>query len=353
MIFDQLHSRARRGIFLTVLAVLFLANTTGYSFTAIYAFGDSLTDTGQHPANTNYYHGRYSNGPLWVEYLSAMLGIPFNTNNNLAYAGTQTSDLMRQVTSVPSFTNAPSELFIVWSGELDMLGGVNTASNNDAAWDTLISNAVTNITNAVGYLYTNGAREVLVGGLIPLQETPDLRQAAAMGGFTAYATSKVMEFNSVLGTAVTNLMQSDSGLRIYMMNDYPLWDTVYNAPTNYGFTNTSVGVLDDTNQLDKSFNGPGANYLYWDSFGHPSTKMHALLGKLAFSLVGVQLQLTGRPPNPNLTVSNLYPGLQYSIKGSTNLVNWTNYQTFTATNTNLSMSLSNAPAGKAYYRVQY
>ena len=121
MIFDRFHSRARRVFFATASAVLFLSNTTGYSFTAIYAFGDSLTDTGNGPAGSKYYQGRWSNGPLWVEYLSATLGIRYNSNNNLAYAGTTTSDLMRQVTSVPVFTNSQSGLFTVWSGQNDFL----------------------------------------------------------------------------------------------------------------------------------------------------------------------------------------------------------------------------------------
>jgi phospholipase/lecithinase/hemolysin len=288
-----------------------------------------------------------------VEYLSAMLGIRYNSNNNLAFAGTTTSDLMRQVTSVPVFTNSQSGLFTVWSGQNDFLFGINTASNSDAGWNGVISNAVMNITNAVGVLYMKGAREVLVGTLIPMEETPDVRMAAELGGFSAYATSKVLQFNNELGIAVTNLMQTFPGLRIYLMDDNQEWQTVYNSPATYGFTVTSTGVLQDTNLTDKSFSGPGANYLYWDSGGHPTTKLHALIGKLAYDLVGVQLQFAGNAANPNLTVNNLYPGLQYSIESSTNLGTWTNYETFTATSTNLNLIISNSPSGNAFYRVKY
>src|ERR1700720_1020420 len=69
--------------FTAVLLALCLAATTGYSFTALYAFGDSLSDTGRNPApGPSYYNGRYSNGPLWVEYLSAQLGLTYNSSNN-------------------------------------------------------------------------------------------------------------------------------------------------------------------------------------------------------------------------------------------------------------------------------
>jgi phospholipase/lecithinase/hemolysin len=254
---------------------------------------------------------------------------------------------------VPTFTNSQSALFTVWSGQNDFLGGITSATNNDAAWNLIFSNAVMNITNAVQTLYTDGAREVLVGTLIPMVDTPNVRIPAMLGGYTAYGVSKVTQFNNELGAAVTNLMQANPGLRIYLMNDNQLWDTVYNSPATYGFTVTSVGVLQDTNLVDKSHSGPGANYLYWDSAGHPTTKMHALLGKLAFSLVGVQLQFAGGPMSLNLTLNNLYPGLQYSIEGSTNLVAWTNYETFTAANTNLNLSISNSRSGKTFYRVKY
>ena len=46
-------------------------------YTGLYAFGDSLTDTGNTSLASGgaspgpaYFNGRYSNGPVWVEYLA-------------------------------------------------------------------------------------------------------------------------------------------------------------------------------------------------------------------------------------------------------------------------------------------
>lgn len=113
----------------------------------------------------------------------------------------------------------------------------------------------------------------------------------------------------------------------------------------------SIGALQDPNLTDKSFTGAGADYLFWDPI-HPTTKMHGMIGTLAYGLVGVGLNLAGSAPGLNLTVSNLYPGFQYSIQGSANLLTWTNYETFTASSTNLNLSVTNKP-GQAYYRVAY
>jgi len=53
------------------------------AFEARYAFGDSLRDTGREPAEPFFhYKGRWSNGPLWVEYLSTKLGLVYNPANN-------------------------------------------------------------------------------------------------------------------------------------------------------------------------------------------------------------------------------------------------------------------------------
>ncbi|HLX70561.1 MAG TPA: SGNH/GDSL hydrolase family protein [Verrucomicrobiae bacterium] len=342
-----------RVIFPTVLAILFLTVTTGNSFTAIYAFGDSLTDTGRNPSGSGYYNGRYSNGPLWIEYLSAMLGIPYDSTNNLAVSGSTTSALLSQIAGMPASANPGSALFTVWSGGNDFLdGALGGNGENDAAWSVTISNAVLNLTNAVAALYTNGAREVIVGNLPNLGQIPEASLFGALPNFTNYIDTKVQLFNTTLGTAVTNLMLGRSGLRIYLMNANQQFTNVYYSPATYGFTVVSIGALQDPKLTDKSFNGPGANYLFWDPV-HPTTKMHAMVGTLAYDLVGVGLNLAGNGTSLNLTVSNLYPGFQYSIQGSSNLITWTNYQMFTAASTNLSMHLTNAPGQAAFYRVLY
>lgn len=334
-------------MFCAALAAMFVTVTNGYSFTALYAFGDSLTDTGRNPSGTNYYQGRYSNGPLWIEYLSPMLGIPYKASNNLAVSGSETSDLASEIAAMPASTNLRSSLFAVWSGANDFLDHPEYGEN-DALWNAVISNAVLNITNAVSTLYTSGAREVLVGNLPNLGQLPVLSQ---VGTLTNYIDGKVQLFNGALGTAVTNLMEGYPGLRIYLMDANQEFTNVYNSPATCGFTVVSIDALQDPNLTDKSFNGPGADYLFWDTI-HPTTKMHARIGALAYSLVGVGLNLAGNAPNLNLTVSNLYPGFQYSIQGSANLVTWTNYQTFTAASTNLSLRVMNAP-GRAFYRALY
>ncbi len=341
---------ALRTFFPAILLALFLTTTTGYSFTALYALGDSLSDTGRNPPPpTNYFNGRHSNGPLWVEYLSPQLGFPYNSSNNFAVSGSTTADLASQLAGLTPSPNLASALFTVWSGGNDFKNNVNLGMN-DAGWSNVIAAAVLNLTNAIDALYTDGAREVLVPNLPNLGEIPAL--SGQPGSFRAYIDTKVALFNNLLAAALTNTMQRNPGLRIYPMDDNSLFARIISTPATFGITVTTNGALEDPNLTDKSFTGPGANYLFWDTL-HPTTKVHALLATLAYQGVGVQLYLARNGTNFNLTILNLEPGLPYYIQSSTNLSLWSDTQTLTAASTNAIVVVTNGPGTKTFYRVRY
>jgi phospholipase/lecithinase/hemolysin len=343
-----------RTLFLAVWLALFSVATKGYSFTALYVFGDSLSDTGRNPPTgtnaSNYFNGRYCNGPLWVEYLSTNLGLPYNASNNFAVSGSTTSNLQSQVAGVPPSTNLQSGLFTVVSGGNDFLDSAKSLGTNDPAWSSMISNAVLNISNAVSTLYTNGAREIMVGNLVNIGQTPSFIGSPA--GYSNYVDSKVAVFNTMLASAVTNAMQQHSGLRIYVGDNNLAFAVILSNSASYGFTVTSIGALEDPNLTNKSFTGPGADYVFWDTV-HPTTKVNALTAAAAYEIVAVGLNLAHNGANLNLVVSNLYPSLPYTIQISSNLAVWSNYLTITATNTNATVPLTNATGTKVFYRVGY
>jgi phospholipase/lecithinase/hemolysin len=339
----------KRMILASVTLTLFLTASTGRSFTALYVFGDSLSDTGRNPAPaTNYYDGRFCNGPLWVEYLSTNLGLVYNASNNFAVSGSTTSNLLSQVAGLPPSTNLSTGLFTVVSGGNDFLDSVNLGVN-DAGWTNVITNAVINLTNAIAQLYTNGAREMIVGNLASLGHTPAFIGTPA--GYTNYIDEQVSYFNALLATALTNVMQRSPGLRIYLLNDNAGLSNILAAPATFGFTVITNGALEDSNLTNKAFNGPGADYVFWDTI-HPTTKVDVLTAATAYEMVGVGLGMARNGTNSSLTVSNLFPGFGYTIQGSTNLTTWTNFNVFTAASTNLTMTVTNG-ASKAYYRVRY
>ncbi|HEV2452952.1 MAG TPA: SGNH/GDSL hydrolase family protein [Verrucomicrobiae bacterium] len=341
--------------FLAIFSTIFLAFNLpagrASTFSAYYAFGDSLSDTGRNPATPagSYYNGRYSNGPLWVEYLSAELGLAYNASNNFAFSGSETSNLLSQITNVPASPALHTALFSVLSGGNDFLDNASLGEN-DLAWDLVVTDAVSNITLTVTTLYTNGAREVIVGTLPNVGQTPAFNGSPA--GYAGYVDSKVALFNFLLQSAITNAVQHDAGLRVYLADFNASLSNVLSAPAAYGFTVTTNGALEDPNLADKSFNGPGANYVFWDLV-HPTTKMHALIGAAAFACVGVQVNLARSGTNFNLNLNNLYPGYSYAIQSSSNLTTWATAMTFTSSLTNSVMSVTNKSNRQVFYRVSY
>ena len=86
--------------FLAVLAVTLPAARAG-TIDALYSFGDSLSDTGNvylatggTLPGTPYFPGRFSNGPIWIDYLARSLGLPITPSlaggTNFAYGGADT-----------------------------------------------------------------------------------------------------------------------------------------------------------------------------------------------------------------------------------------------------------------------
>jgi len=142
-------------------------------------------------------------------------------------------------------------------------------------------------------------------------------------------------------------------LRLYLLDDNAGLSNVLSAPATYGFTVTMRGALEDPSLTDKSFNGPGANYVFWDVL-HPTTKLDAMTAAAAFEAVEAELNIVRNGTNFTLEPYNLYPTLPYTIQSSPNLTTWSNYLTFTATSTNTTLILTNEPGKRAiFYRVSY
>ena len=137
-----------------VLLVAISSSLSAQAFTDLFVFGDSLSDTGnvqvfsegEIPPSTVYFEGRFSNGPVWIEYLATGLGLPTpeasqRGGNNFAYGGAQTgnggSTIFHSVPNVGSQILAfmelgktidDTDLVVVWAGHNDLFGGLSPAA---------------------------------------------------------------------------------------------------------------------------------------------------------------------------------------------------------------------------------
>jgi phospholipase/lecithinase/hemolysin len=254
------------------------------AFDAIVAFGDSLTDTGNEPSEPYlHYEGRWSNGPLWIEQLSVTLGFPYNASNNLAHSGAQTDDTYNQVVIYTPTNDVSNTLFVVWAGGNDFLQEYKTYWFDDAGWAQFTSYSANNLSNAVVNLRSKGARYILVPNTVDVTTIPLLNRLPSF--VRSYLQSKVKMFNNKLSRALTALQAKYPDITIYKADIYIGEKTLLKTYKANGFKKKSPDALSDPKLLDKSFDGPGAKYVFWDPI-HPSSKAHGYIANYFYTALG-------------------------------------------------------------------
>ncbi|MHC1767245.1 MAG: SGNH/GDSL hydrolase family protein [Verrucomicrobiia bacterium] len=304
-------------------------------YSALYVFGDSLSGT----TGGWYWNGRWSNGPMWPEILSTNWGLTYNPARNYAKGNATTSDVVNS--QVPRFTgssNAPTALFVVWAGGNDVWYYVapnNTVSQraltNALGWSRLFQVMSQNLSNSVVQLHRKGARTVMV------QELDDGRTPGSARDLSptqqAQVEDQVRAFNRALADTLSALEASIPNLRVLRLGFHDRWNEFLDQAVILGFTRTDLGALGDPGLTDKSYAGPGRNYVFWDA-NHPTSRTHGIWAEW-FDTVATQsrtesLWLVKRSDRFDLETTKLKPGRKYTIETSQNLTAWTAQESFTA-----------------------
>ena len=203
------------------------------TFSDVYIFGDSLSDT----------NAGLSDGDLWPIYFAPQVGASYDAGNNYAVAGATTAHLASQVSfyQADAITADPNALYVVWAGGNDILGGGSAVT------------AANNVINTISTLSSFGAVNFLVPnmpdlGLIPIDGT---------GASTVPSTM----FNSAIDQAYS--ASSD----VFVADVFGFHHRILDDPVAFGLTNATdsclaAGVACDT-------------YLIWDNL-HPTTAGHSL-----------------------------------------------------------------------------
>jgi thermolabile hemolysin len=272
-----------------VLFSVFLPNPVmAANFSEIYVFGDSLSDTGQLfqqsqsevPPSPSYFEGRFSNGPVWVEYLAEQLNVPFNPDTNFAHGGATTGQMnLNQTVSrglldqVASFQRTydvadPNALYIVWAGPNDYLG--NQERNPQQP--------VSNVSTAIAALAAMGAQNFLVPNLPNLGNLPGTRHRET----SVQLNELIRLHNDGLAESLQQLASRlGSGVEIIPLNVNEIYNRVLDNPANFGFQNVTEPCL---NQQQGVICQNPDEYLFWDDI-HPTTFAHEQLGNYAFQIL--------------------------------------------------------------------
>ena len=338
------------------------------AFTSLYIFGDGVSTTAtNHPSDAAFYFGgRWSNGRIWVELLAQQLNLTNNywystnsanhlsytnlsasstnwsySSNNWSYFGDASSNLVANVNAFTASTNASNALFIVWVNNADFVNDVGNfyPSTNLATWTNAINLSLTNHYTVITNLYAKGVRTLLMPNAVDIAEVPQyaLNYPSA---YKSFVRQMVIYFNTGFAVTLSNALVSCPGLKIYEPDFFTKLDNILANPASYGVTNTlsggqSIDVIEDPSLADKSLNGPGTNYIFWD-YTDPTAKVHAIMAGVAKQLIApVEIsQITSQNGTNQLNLANVPVGLNGIVLGSTNLAltNWSPVTNFNSTN---------------------
>lgn len=259
-------------------------------FSEIYVFGDSLSDTGNFfKASTNifppsppYFEGRFTNGPVWVEYLAENLELTSNPDTNFAFGGaftgvgsladSQGNRFLGLQQQIDNFTLAnpsgdPDALYVVWAGANDYIG----RRAEDPVQPLLnLLDAVTSLTNI-------GAENILIPNLPDLGKLPATRNTQFSDNLNQITALHNLGLKFTIGT-LDLFLKPDVNLVYLNLN--PLFNKLITNPRRFGLTNVTDRCLSNT-----SITGVCSNpdeYLFWDG-QHPTTTVHKILGDFATS----------------------------------------------------------------------
>ena len=258
-------------------------------FSHEYVFGDSISDTGNYYRLSGgsppppYAEGRFCNGPLWVEYLAASLGMPYQPEDNFAVAGATTGtfnvndgvagreypgllDEVASFAALSSVSEPGRALYVVEAGANDVSVALATGMSPAA----MIANGVNNTVAAIQQLSGSGAQFILVMNLPDVGVTPLARGLGESG--PAMLTQLSAAYNQALDQALNQLTQA--GIPTIRLNAFAVLDDMVNRPAAYGFTDVTTPCL---------FAPAGSNpdqFLFWDAW-HPTTRAHQVLAKAA------------------------------------------------------------------------
>ncbi len=282
------------------LLASFTTSLHAASFSTIYSFGDSLSDAGNDyiasggtiPASPPYSNGRFTNGNVWVQDLSASLGLGAVTpslagGNDYAYGGAQTGTLGTFYTAeagdliggpdsqISQFQTAhptadPNALYTIWIGANDLdaiLKGGGTTTN--------VAQAVGNVDAAIAALTTEGAKDFLI------LTVPDLGKTPAVTVFGPAAVAAASGLSALYDTELFGSLSAFSTDSISVLDTYSLLDEIVANPSAAGLTDVTDPCL---NTVTQSVCSTPNSYLFWDEL-HPTAAGHAIVADAALNVL--------------------------------------------------------------------
>lgn len=290
------------------------------SVNQLFIFGSSLLDAGNIyaltentiPPSPPYFNGRFSNGPVWSDYLASSFGLNLtlvtslpvgdpSEGINFAFAGGNTDDthisgnpnlpgLQQQVDAFLGFLggetlNNPNALALVQEGTNDYFGG-----------QTNPSIPVANLTTQIQRIASAGVENIVVANLPDLGRAPLGLGLGPAGSEGLSALTNV--HNALLAQSLNQLRQVNPNTNFIGFDLFGIFNAVLDDPERFGFANVTEGCtnanpLDFPNLPDPLYNPDcGADLEVQNTFAffdnqHPTTRTHQLIADATVRAVHV------------------------------------------------------------------
>ncbi|MBI5445701.1 MAG: SGNH/GDSL hydrolase family protein [Deltaproteobacteria bacterium] len=292
----------------------------------VVVLGDSLSDTGNLYALTGSfppsppYAERFSNGPVWVEYLAKQLHVPLDSR---AYGGALTGPVAVLGSTFSNFDNIqypgvfpplpgiqeevdalladhprglnPAALYVVWAGGNEVFLGLQLGP---AELAQLLQDAVQNLAGTVCRLGLAGARHFAVGNLPDLGLTPLGWSLGPQGAGMLSVVSA--QFNAGLAQAVGALPDACADT-VVMLDAFQYTHDITARPKAFGFANVAEPCVVKTAggfDFNEDCMADPESFLFWDEV-HPTTAGHAVFADLFRNAFcgsgGLRSEVKGRP----------------------------------------------------------
>ncbi|HMW65246.1 MAG TPA: SGNH/GDSL hydrolase family protein [Accumulibacter sp.] len=346
----------RRALGASLICAIGFSGQVHAGYTDVVFFGDSLSDTGNvlsltravgAPLFPNFSGspGRFSNGPVWSEYLAEGIGLADSARptqriltaagvvslaqpgevvgSNYAFGGARTglggsagatTGLLGQLvawngsTFVNSLTRAADRdaLYVVFAGANDLRdvrsANFGTTPADSAARAAAAADVAQGISTAVALLAQAGARHFLLSSLPDLGKAPEalaLDQAPGGAGKQAASTEVTLGFNAALAAqaaGVDALFNTNFGidLDIKLMDVYGLFEAIINdarttGGATYGISNVDAPCINPVAPgvyfVPGSTAGSNCSVSAFSDDLHPSAAAHRQIGRLALATV--------------------------------------------------------------------
>ena len=275
---------------------------SAHAYSALYVFGDSLSDVGNvyvatlggEPASP-YVAGRFSNGPNWVDDVSASLGMGTVSpsligGNDFAFGGATAStavpaplalvpNVVQQVglfSGVHGGTAPSSALYAMWIGSNDVIAAIDDIGAGTVTPSQAVADLTLSAQAAAGALHTltlEGATDFLVGLVPDLGLTPGLSGIAHV-----LATGLSADFNKALVDAVDAGLPATSHVSYF--DNFKLLEDATSHPSTFGLSNVTDACYTGPLTGGGSVCADPSKYLFWDDL-HPTTVGHGAIAEIA------------------------------------------------------------------------